>query len=133
MNDMDMMAVFRDGFAIDREEEPTPTPRARRAARASVTNEPAKPGVRITCQFRDAQAMVYDLNVGERKIELRVQPSPAAGWNIALTIKGDARTLDATAASRQLALTALSELSGDAFGREEWDRIRDALTDVRAL
>jgi hypothetical protein len=89
--------------------------------------------VHITCQFRDAGAMVYDLSVGERKIELRVQRAPAhTSWNISLIVKGDARTLDATASTRPLALKALAELCGDAFA-DDWDRIREVLTDVRAI
>jgi hypothetical protein len=139
MNDTEILAVFRDGFAIDRdveEREPDPASSPRRRTRRSTEASSApKPRVAITCQFRDARAMVYDFNVGERKIELRMQPStvPHAGWSVALVVKGDALSFDAWGVTRPIAVAALEGGTGELFPSEDWASIREALSGVRAL
>jgi hypothetical protein len=138
MNDADMLAVFRDGFALDRaveEPEPAPSPSLRRARRPGAAISPPKPRIEITCQFRDARAMVYDLNVGERKIELRMQPStvPHAGWSVALVVKGEALSFDGWGITRPIAMAALEQSTGNLFPREDWEGMRGQLSGVRAL
>jgi hypothetical protein len=137
MNDMDMVAVLRDGFAVDqdREARPNPPKDRPRTPRSPDASGPPKPRVRITCQFRDAGAMVYDLDVGERKIEVRMQAPRTAhtGWEIGLVVKGDGGALQASGATRPLAWAALESCAGNVFGRDDCDKIREALSAVRAL
>jgi hypothetical protein len=136
MSHLDMTSVYRDTLAVDQhDEQPAIAPPPRRVPRPTDAGPPAKTKAHITCQFRDARAMVYDLNVGERKIEVRMEPSgaPQVDWKVALIVKGEAHALDASAATRPLAFTALEQISGALFARDDWDEIREALSRVRAL
>ena len=92
--------------------------------------------IHITCQFRDGMAMVYDLKAGPRRIELRMQASPAsAGWSLAMTIKGgdSSRSQSADGTTRRCALETLERSFGDSLSTDQWKGLRAALGDVRAL
>jgi hypothetical protein len=132
------LAAFRGGLAVDRDvEEPeaAPSPPQRRERRPTEAMSAPKPRIAITCQFRDAHAMVYDLNVGERKIELRVQAAalPHAGWSVSLVVKGETLSFDAWGVTRSIAVAALERSTGDLFPHEDWEGMREQLSRVRAL
>lgn len=116
-------------------EDIAPTRRRRGHGDASGTDG-AKAKVRITCQFRDSQAMVYDLISGPRRIEVRMQPPPGSnGWSVALVVKSDggAHSHEAVGETRLSALEAIEHRAVSVLALEEWRGLREALKEVRAL
>src|SRR5512137_2220106 len=95
--------------------------------------------MRITDQFRDRGAMVYDLKGGGQRISLRMSDRSQAslGWEIAVVTKQNPvlPTLTAAATTRAEALTSLARAWQEAQGFPEldWPSIREALAAVRAI
>lgn len=95
--------------------------------------------MRITDQFRDKGAMVYDLKGGGQRISLRMsdRSEDGLGWEIAVVSKQkpELPTLTVAATTRAQALMDLARAWQDAHGfpKVDWPSIREALTAVRAI
>jgi hypothetical protein len=93
MIDVHAVGCHRDDAApASALEDPGTPPRKGRRARHTPDAEPIKEKLHTTCQFRHAQAMVYELKADRRQIEVRIQAakSGGTGWDVALVVKGDA-------------------------------------------
>src|SRR5260221_14396875 len=99
-------------------------------------------GVRITCQSRDKQGMVYDLKCDAIKITISLAASSElqTEWNIEATPQHlpNPPVARAVGPSRGAALSALAEVWGakgeaGGFPPLDWNTIRDVLATLRAL
>ena len=106
---------------------------------AKVENES---GVRITDQFRQREAIVYDLKCDSIRISISISPETTANetWKADVVAKmmPDRPSVSAVGQSRSEALGALEEAwceKGETGGLPalDWKAIRQALVAVRAI
>ena len=106
--------------------------------RSHEEKEKAKKGVRIMNQFRDRDALVYDLDCEGTKLIVSVSKTET-GWTFDARAKAGAEPLVSAEGGNKLdAFAALTAAWGEKLGAEgfpqlDWKGIQKALTDVRAI
>src|SRR5262249_13590815 len=99
-------------------------------------------GVRITDQFWQRDAMMYDLKCDQLRITISVtaETHPSRDWNVGALVKTgrDPITLNAVRPSKGEAFDALGlawadRVAAGGFPFLDWQAIREALVSVRAI
>lgn len=107
-----------------------------------MSKEDEKRGVRITDQFRQRDAMMYDLKCDQMRITISIaaESNPSENWNVGAVAKviPTPRSLNAIGPSKGEALDALGlawsdQVTAGGFPVLDWKAIRDALALVRAI
>lgn len=110
------------------------------SARIAEPKVDAAPGARITQQYRDRHGLSYELDSAGSRLTLTFMfpDHQGAAWRVRAAIMGEQLGyVEASAESRELALTALGELCGDSstslLAGILWLDVAGALRAVRAI